>query len=239
MTKKMQQTNTQGDNPKRGRKSEYSDMELKKMALQIKNDLKGAKLTYKELERRTGIGRNTWSRRIPNTIDELNRPFLRSIENGELDTVYFPNIHQLFEAYGKDYKKIINELEHFQDAFYQIFKEKEEYKKKLEKLSHYETKLKEQEDQIRSLKIQKDHYEKEYKSLLVTSAFPHLREEHGITDNLLDFNAHIEKHSNLDDLKSLFVTDNKNTIPEVNGATNEHFERLKERNKRLFKKNDK
>jgi hypothetical protein len=198
--------------------------------------LKGANLTYKELERRTGIGRNTWSRRISKTIDELNQPILRSSENGEIDSVYFPNIHQLFEVYGKDYNKIIYELEQFQDTFYQMHKEKEEYKQKLEKLNHYETKLKEQEDQIRSLKIQKDHYEKEYKNLLVMSAFPHLREENGITDNLLDFKAHIEKHSNLDNLKSLFITNNKNTIPEVNDAANEHFERLKKEIKVYLKR---
>ncbi|WP_051318443.1 hypothetical protein [Cohnella thermotolerans] len=238
MTKRMQRANKQGDSPKRGRKSDYSDMELKKMALQIKNDLKGAKLTYKELERRSGIGRNTWSRRIPDTINELNRPIMRSSENNEIDAVYFPNIHQLFEVHGKDYNKIIYELEHFQDAFYQMYKEKEDYKQKLEKLSQYETKLKEQEEQIRILKIQKEHYEKQYKNILVTSAFPHLREENGIKYNLLDFNAHVEQHSNLDDLKSLFITNNKNTTPEAD-ATNEHFERLKERNKRLFNKKGK
>jgi hypothetical protein len=50
MTKKSKQTNKQDSNTKRGRKSEYSDMELKKIALQIKNELKGENLTYKELE---------------------------------------------------------------------------------------------------------------------------------------------------------------------------------------------
>lgn len=53
----------------KGRPSNYSNAQLKEMALPIKNKFKGQKLTYLLLEKETEIGRNTWSRRIPETID--------------------------------------------------------------------------------------------------------------------------------------------------------------------------
>ncbi|MDG0875562.1 hypothetical protein L3476_05070 [Paenibacillus thiaminolyticus] len=94
----------------KGRPSNYTDEQLKEMALDIKKKYKGQKLTYLLLEKETGIGRNTWSRRIPETIEKLNNPVPRSIGISERDDVYFPNIEQIFDLYKNDKNKIISEF---------------------------------------------------------------------------------------------------------------------------------
>lgn len=123
-------TKSQDRRAGKGRPSNYSDEQLKEMALEIKNKFKGQKLTYLFLEKETRIGRNTWCRRIPETI-ELNKPVSRSIGISESDDAYFPNIEQIFEIYKNDKNKIINELYFIETVYFELYNESKNLKEEL------------------------------------------------------------------------------------------------------------
>lgn len=55
---------------KPGRPETHTDAELRELAVNIKYKCKGKKITPTLLEKETGIGRNTWSRRIKSFIEE-------------------------------------------------------------------------------------------------------------------------------------------------------------------------
>lgn len=158
----------------KGRPSNYSDEQLKEMASQIKKKFKGQKLTYLFLENETGIGRNTWSRRISETIDELNKPISRTIGLTESDDVYFPNIEQIFEVYKNDKNKIINELHFIEATFIELYNEAKNLKEELNRRKDEGEELKLKNNEIRLLREQVKHYEQLYNQLMVSCAFPHL-----------------------------------------------------------------
>ncbi|WP_454015785.1 hypothetical protein [Bacillus sp. Marseille-Q7846] len=198
-----------------GRPRIFTDQELKELALEVKNRLGHVHLTYSLLEKETGIGRNTWKRRLEKTIAELNKPIYRTIGVNEDDEVYFPNIEQIFEIYKDNTPKIINALHEFETMFIKLYEELHNFKKNEQKIIHIKHIATEKDEQIKKLKLQVEHYKNLYDRLTISSSFPHLQEEIGIKDNLLDFNANIDKNSSLTNLKTLFKT-SKDSIESSN-----------------------
>ncbi|BCD05096.1 TPA: hypothetical protein QC111_003605 [Bacillus cereus] len=192
-----------------GRPRIFTDQELKELALDVKNRLGHVHLTYSLLEKETGIGRNTWKRRLEKTITELNKPIYRKIGVNEDDEVYFPNIEQIFEIYKGNTPKIINALYGFETMFIKLYEELHALKKDEQKIIHIKQIAAEKDSQIKKLKVQVEHYKNLYDQLTISSSFPHLQEKTGLTDNLLDFSTNIDKNSSLTNLKSSFKTTNK------------------------------
>ncbi|MCR6846836.1 MULTISPECIES: hypothetical protein [Bacillus] len=189
-----------------GRPRIFTDQELKELALEVKNRLGHVHLTYSLLEKETSIGRNTWKRRLEKTIAELNKPIYRTIGVNEEDEVYFPNIEQIFEIYKGNTPKIINALHEFETMFIKLYEELHILKKDEQKVIHIKQIAAEKDLQIKKLKIQVEHYKNLYDQLIISSSFPHLQEKTGLKDNLLDFNASIDKNSSLSNFKTLFET---------------------------------
>ncbi|RNC95363.1 hypothetical protein [Lysinibacillus halotolerans] len=73
-----------------GRPQNCTNEELKQLALEIKYKNHGIKLTPSLLEKETSIGRNTWSRRMKDYINELNNPILTTPSSEE--EIMFPSI---------------------------------------------------------------------------------------------------------------------------------------------------
>ncbi|UKS62300.1 hypothetical protein [Bacillus toyonensis] len=215
-----------------GRPRIFTDQELKELALEVKNRLGHVHLTYSLLEKETGIGRNTWKRRLEKTIAELNKPIYRTIGVNEDDEVYFPNIEQIFEIYKGNTPKIINALHEFETMFIKLYEELHNFKKDEQKVIHIKQIVVEKDSQIKKLKVQVEHYKNLYDQLTISSSFPHLKEITGIKDNLLDFNASIDKNSSLTNFKTLFKTTNsasKDLIePSENSALEEPINKLHE-----------
>lgn len=189
-----------------GRPRIFTDQELKELALEVKNRLGHVHLTYSLLEKETGIGRNTWKRRLEKTIAELNKPIYRTIGVSEDDEIYFPNIEQIFEIYKGNTSKIINALHGFETMFIKLYEELHTLKKDEQKVIHIKQIAAEKDLQIKKLKVQVEHYKNLYDQLTISSSFPHLHEKTGLKDNLLDFNASIDKNSSLTNFKTLFKT---------------------------------
>ncbi|MEO2205029.1 hypothetical protein ABGV42_14945 [Paenibacillus pabuli] len=179
----------------KGRPKTIEDQKLKEMALQIKTKHKGQKLSFLMLEKETGISRNTWKRRIADYIQELNAPIMQSYEQSDLD-IYFPDIEELLNNNSKE--KIVQELHAIIETLHSVYLENKELKRKAKDLNKLETTVQKQKLQIDKLKHQVLHYENLYKTLVVSSAFPHLREEKGMQSNLLDFNKEIYTNTNVE-----------------------------------------
>lgn len=193
---------------KRGPKEKLSDHEMKELALKIKNKIKHQQLTYSLLERETGIGRNTWMRRIKNFIDELNTPIARNLGLSEGDDVYFPNIEYLFELYDGNKQKIINELHQFEILFQDLWKEHKSLREQNKKLKEFENKIEEYKNEMSMMRQQLLHYKTMYEKLTVSSAIPHLREEYGLNNNVIKFNKNDQTSIGLTNLKEQFPSVN-------------------------------
>ncbi|MBB2482581.1 hypothetical protein H5P36_20640 [Bacillus sp. APMAM] len=215
----------------KGRPSNYSDEQLKEMALQIKNKFKGQKLTYLFLERETGIGRNTWSRRIPDTIKELNKPIPRIIGLTESDDVYFPNIEQIFEVYKNDKNKIVNELHFIEATFIELYNEAKKLKEDLKRRKDESEELRLKNDEIRFLREQVKHYEQLYNQQMVSSAFSHLHSQNQVNDNLIQFDKNNRYHMSLENLEVFFETVESNP-----SKKNSNLSNMENRFSNLFKK---
>lgn len=215
----------------KGRPSNYTDEQLKEMALGIKKKYKGRKLTYLLLEKETGIGRNTWSRRIPETIEELNNPVPRSIGISERDDVYFPNIEQIFDLYKNDKNKIISEFYFIETAFYELYNTVKNLKEELNRRKEHSAELKIKNDEIRLLQAQVKHYEQLYNQQMVSSAFSHLQSQNQVKDNLLQFDKNNMKHASLENLETLFETEGSNP-----SEKNTSLSKMETRFSNIFKK---
>lgn len=215
----------------KGRPSNYTDEQLREMALDIKQKYKGQKLTYLFLEKETGIGRNTWSRRIPETIEELNNPVPRSIGISEHDDVYFPNIEQIFDLYKNDKNKIISELYFIETAFYELYNTVKNLKEELNRRKDDSAELKMKSDEIRLLQEQVKHYEQLYNQQMVSSAFSHLQSQNQVKDNLIQFDKNNRKHASLENLETFFETEGFNPFEK-----NTTLSKMETRFSNIFKK---
>lgn len=179
---------------KQGRPQKVEDAKLKEMALAIKHKNHGKKITFQFLQDETGIGRQTWKRRIEEYINELNKPLILS-STSDSETVYFPNIEEIFDKHKDNKLKIIQELSHFEQMFRQQYFELSTIKQDQvtkEKLPSIIEKLKEE---LILVQQKANHYENLYKNLVVESGFSHLREQKGIQVNLIQFSGDIEDHT--------------------------------------------
>ncbi|WP_066297955.1 hypothetical protein [Bacillus sp. FJAT-29937] len=171
-----------------GRPKKISDEKLKEMALAIKQKNRGRKITFQFLQDETGIGRQTWKRRIEKYINELNKPIILP-NNATLDDVYFPNIEEIFERHNNDKTKIIYELYLFEQMFRQNYQELSSLKEKMISLEELTDIVEKQKEEIKFVEQKASHYEMLYKTLVITSSFSHIREEKGIKVNLVQFNS--------------------------------------------------
>lgn len=220
-------------NKERGRPSDYTDLQLKEIALEVKNKYKGQKITYSLLEKETNIGRNTWSRRIANTIDELNKPVIRSLGLSDNDEIYFPNIEQLFDICGNNKNKLLSELYSVETTFYDLYNLAKSSKDELDKLKDIRSELINKQDEIEQLKKQVAHYQKLYNDLVLSSAIPHLREEKKLKHNIIEFDGNNKLHTNLENVKEHF--------PKIKEENNTDYNMIKqtENLSKLNKKFDK
>ncbi|NOU86743.1 hypothetical protein GC102_13295 [Paenibacillus sp. LMG 31460] len=190
----------------KGRPKVVDDLTLKEMAFQIKSKLKGQKVSFLLLEKETGIGRQTWKRRISEYINELNKPILFQETELKNEEIYLPNIEEVFERNGNNKKKIIQELYTIEETLRDLYIENQEMKNRTNNFNKQEALIEQYVLQIDMLKRQVLHYENKYKSLTISSVFPHLREENSIVHNVLDFKKDLNESVSIDQkqLKSMF-----------------------------------
>lgn len=220
---------------KRGKPQEWTDEQLKDMALEIKYKNQGKKLTPSLLQKETGVGRNTWSRRMKVFIEELNRPVLPTINLHDNNEITLPSIDLIFRKYGNDQQALKNELINIELLIYDLYNELRDYKLKDEQYKKSSDEVQSLKNEINKQKKRADHYEQLYNTVTVSSVYPHLQNEKGtklyelgIKDNLIDFNNQKEKNMDLQNLSSHFPSVSEESI-----ANREKLEKDKKSSKNM------
>ncbi|MEK4107385.1 hypothetical protein NST28_25165 [Paenibacillus sp. FSL R10-2791] len=188
-------------------KSNFTDDQLKDLADEIKAKYKGKELTPSLLERETGIGRMTWKRRIDDYLNALNKPLVRDMGENADETILFPSIETIFTRLGYDvdnHVKLVNALHELELLIQDLHKEKQQYKEQSKKYEKIKDSFAEQNEKIQDLKSQKLYYETKYNQLVVSSLEPHLRKEHGISADIINFNENKKIYEKLDSLEGNF-----------------------------------
>lgn len=161
---------------KRGKPQQWSDEKLKEIALEIKYKYSNCKLTPLFLERESGIGRNTWSRRMTEFINKLNNPVhIPNLTNS--DGITIPSVDDLFLKFGRNPIELKNEVAKFLNIITDLYRDSkklEENNKRIEKL---ELEVLELRGKLETVSNQKKHYEAMYNQIVTQSYFPHLYEQ--------------------------------------------------------------
>lgn len=170
---------------KPGRPKKHTNAELRELAVNVKYKLKGKKITPTLLEEETGIGRNTWSRRIKEFIKELNEPVLRVIPLNESSEVFMPNIEMIFEKYGNNKERLIRELYSLEALVDVLYSELRILKEENKKLTKYKLEATQYKQQATEQLQRANYYEDLYNKTVASSLYPNLYSKSPL---LKDFN---------------------------------------------------
>lgn len=175
-------------NTKRGKPQKWSDEDLKQIALEVKYKQPNRKLTSLLLENETGIGRNTWSRRMKEFINHLNSPVhIPKLDESGIITI--PSVEELFLKYGANTIELKNEIAKLLNIISDLYTDA----KKLVTLEEATQKMKLEIDQLKEqlskVTTQRTHYETLYNQIVAESYFPHL---YGQSEKLRQANVKAE-----------------------------------------------
>ncbi|WP_434659375.1 hypothetical protein [Paenibacillus polymyxa] len=188
----------------RGKPKQYTDEQLKQIALDVKYQLGGAKLTFSVLEQKTGISRNTFQRRINSYITELNTPIVRELEISDKDAVYFPNFEKIYEAFRDDPQRMLSEMRSLEITFYEVFEKLTEVNKRIDKVETYKAQIETLQADLKKYKDQAHFYKNLYETTVVNSLYADKRKEMGLEKSIINFKEHVAKHSSLRNMNEIF-----------------------------------
>lgn len=188
----------------RGKPKQNTDEQLKQIALDVKYQLGGAKLTFSVLEQKTGISRNTFQRRINGYITELNTPIVRELEISDKDAVYFPNFEKIYEAFRHDPKRMLSEMRSLEITFYEVFEKLTEVNKQIKKVEKYKAQIETLQADLKKYKDQAEFYKNLYETTIVNSLYADKRKEMGLEKSIINFKEHVSKHSSLRNMDDVF-----------------------------------
>ncbi|PGK82268.1 hypothetical protein [Bacillus thuringiensis] len=178
-----------------GKPRKYPIEELRQHLLNYIQKHPNKNISYIDLERETGISRNTWSRNFKNEIAKLNEPipFTNKID---FDTgIPLPNIFDIIEKNYDNKQQLISSLTHLNaciNSLYAIAKkeqlsESENIELKV-KIKDLEQTLQEKKSEIKDLKQQVTHYKQAYLNICASSTYG----EKGLK-NVLEFKSDSKK----------------------------------------------
>jgi hypothetical protein len=193
---------------KPGNQADFNDKELMEIALEVKVELKGEQVNYLKLQEITGIGRNTWSRRIPDYIKELNSPAVdlrdRNIELYEHDEINHTNIALIVERYGNNPRELINHLYYLEESRISYYDQAKKMKEENQRLLKYEEVNEKLLKENKKLKEELAYYIYISDNLSVSSFFPELRKCTGAKEGTIELKSNPEKNTNILNLSQLF-----------------------------------
>lgn len=172
------------DETKRGKPQQWTDKQLQEIALEVKYRLPNGKLTALQLEKETGIGRNTWSRRMKDFINQLNTPiYLPSLKEGGIITI--PTVDELFENYGDNTIELKNEIAKLFNIINDLYVDAKQVESLKANVTKLQNELDDIKEKLKQSTEQKLHFETLYNQIVAESYFPHL---YGRSEKLKDAN---------------------------------------------------
>lgn len=197
----------------RGQTSQFTNNDLIEIALEVKKVIRGEKVNPNKLEKITGIGRQTWSRRISEELKRVNTPIIEGRKFGleDDDEINHTNIDFIVERYGNKPNELINQLYHLEESRIKYYVQLKNLKEEVEKLHKYKKENGILLNENKVLKEKAAFYEEQYKNVVVSSWYPDLRKNVGIGKNVIDLFADIEKNTTIINVKSFFEVSKHST----------------------------
>ncbi|MDC2865317.1 hypothetical protein [Bacillus sp. BP-3] len=175
-------------NAKRGKPQKWSDEDLKQIALEVKYKQPNLKLTSLLLEKETGIGRNTWSRRMKEFINHLNSPVhIPKLDESGIITI--PSVEELFLKYGTNTIELKNEIAKLLNIISDLYTDAKKLATLEESMPKMQLEMQQLKEQLSKVTAQKTHYEALYNQIVAESYFPHL---YGQSEKLKQANVKAE-----------------------------------------------
>lgn len=173
---------------KRGKPQQWSDEDLKNIALEVKYKQPNRKLTSLLLEKETGIGRNTWSRRMKEFINHLNSPVhIPKLDESGIITI--PSVEELFLKYGANTTELKNEIAKLLNIISDLYTDAKKLVTLEEATQKMKSEIEQLKEQLSKVTVQKTHYETLYNQIVAESYFPHL---YGHSEKLKQANVKAE-----------------------------------------------
>ncbi|WP_241138815.1 hypothetical protein [Bacillus mycoides] len=158
---------------KRGKPQQWSDENLKQIALEVKYKQPNRKLTSLLLEKETGIGRNTWSRRMKEFINHLNSPVhIPKLDESGIITI--PSVEELFLKYGANTTELKNEIAKLLNIISDLYTDAKKLATLEESMPKMQLEIQQLKEKLSKVTVQKTHYEILYNQIIAESYFPHL-----------------------------------------------------------------
>lgn len=158
---------------KRGKPQQWSDENLKNIALEVKYKQPNRKLTSLLLEKETGIGRNTWSRRMKEFINHLNSPVhIPKLDESGIITI--PSVEELFLKYGANTTELKNEIAKLLNIISDLYTDAKKLATLEESIPKMQLEIHQLKEQLSQVTTQRNHYETLYNQIVAESYFPHL-----------------------------------------------------------------
>ncbi|HFT2186120.1 TPA: hypothetical protein RG887_003537 [Bacillus cereus] len=173
---------------KRGKPQQWSDEDLKNIALEVKYKQPNRKLTSLLLEKETGIGRNTWSRRMKEFINHLNSP-VHIPKLDESGIIMIPSVEELFLKYGANTIELKNEIAKLLNIISDLYTDAKKLATIEEVMQKMKLETEQLKEQLSKVTVQKAHYETLYNQIVAESYFPHL---YGQSEKLKQANVKAE-----------------------------------------------
>ncbi|MBJ8007069.1 hypothetical protein [Bacillus cereus] len=173
---------------KRGKPQQWSDEDLKQIALEVKYKQPNQKLTSLLLEKETGIGRNTWSRRMKEFINHLNSPVhIPKLDESGIITI--PSVEELFLKYGANTIELKNEIAKILNIISDLYTDAKKLATFEESIQKMQLEMRQLKEQLSKVTVQRNHYETLYNQIVAESYFPHL---YGHSEKLKQANVKAE-----------------------------------------------
>ncbi|UKS60768.1 hypothetical protein [Bacillus toyonensis] len=173
---------------KRGKPQQWSDEDLKNIALEVKYKQPNRKLTSLLLEKETEIGRNTWSRRMKEFINHLNSP-VHIPKLNESGIITIPSVEELFLKYGANTIELKNEIAKLLNIISDLYTDAKKLATLEESIPKMQLEIQQLKEQLSKVTAQKIHYETLYNQIVAESYFPHL---YGQSEKLKQANVKAE-----------------------------------------------
>ncbi|WP_074555654.1 hypothetical protein [Bacillus cereus] len=173
---------------KRGKPQQWSDEDLKQIALEVKYKQPNRKITSLLLEKETGIGRNTWSRRMKEFINHLNSP-VHIPKLNESGIITIPSVEELFLKYGANTIELKNEIAKLLNIISDLCTDAKKLTTLEESVPKMQLEILQLKEQLSKVTTQRAHYETLYNQIVAESYFPHL---YGRSEKLKQANVKAE-----------------------------------------------
>ena len=182
------------------RPQKYTDDFLKEKIVEIKVQYNYQKITPTILEKETGIERTVWIKRMKAFLEEVNKPSNMSIDFDNSFNV-LPNIGEVVMANLDNKKKLLEILDSYNILMHKMWEKASMTEEALKQIEDLKATIFELEERNKRLEEEKNHYEKQYFNVTVSSTNITQRQEQGLK-NVLDLNKAKNKKL-IDEINSL------------------------------------